>query len=42
MKLKSEIVIYEGGEVRVEVRVARENVWLGLHSWLTCSGGTCR
>ena len=25
-----EIVIYEGGEARVEVRVERENVWLSL------------
>ena len=24
------IVIYEGGEARVEVRVERENVWLSL------------
>lgn len=30
MKPTSEIVIYEGGEARVEVRVEHENVWLSL------------
>ena len=30
MKATSEIVIYEGGEARVEVRVEHENVWLSL------------
>ena len=30
MKPTSEIVIYDGGEARVEVRVAHENVWLSL------------
>lgn len=30
MKPTSEIVIYEGAEARVEVRVERENVWLSL------------
>jgi prophage maintenance system killer protein len=30
MEPTSEIVIYEGGEVRVEVRVEHENVWLSL------------
>lgn len=30
MKATSEIVIYEGGEARVEVRVEHENVWLRL------------
>ncbi|MCL4526004.1 MAG: virulence RhuM family protein, partial [Gammaproteobacteria bacterium] len=30
MKPTSEIVIYDGGEARVEVRVERENVWLSL------------
>lgn len=30
MKPTSEIVIYEGAEARVEVRVEHENVWLSL------------
>ena len=30
MKPTSEIVIYDGGEARVEVRVEHENVWLSL------------
>lgn len=30
MRPKSEIIIYEGGDARVEVRVAQENVWLSL------------
>ncbi|MDF9392114.1 MULTISPECIES: virulence RhuM family protein [Methylococcus] len=30
MRPKSEIIIYEGSEARVEVRVAQENVWLNL------------
>ena len=30
MKISSEIVIYEAGEARVEVRVERENIWLSL------------
>ncbi|MHB1281828.1 MAG: RhuM family protein [Acidithiobacillus sp.] len=30
MKPTSEILIYEGGEARVEVRVEHENVWLSL------------
>jgi prophage maintenance system killer protein/prophage antirepressor-like protein len=30
MKATSEIVIYDGGEARVEVRVEHENVWLSL------------
>ena len=30
MKATSEIVIYDGGEARVEVRVELENVWLSL------------
>jgi len=30
MKPESGIVIYEGGEARVEVRVERESVWLSL------------
>jgi prophage maintenance system killer protein len=31
MTPESGIVIYEGGEARVEVRVERESVWLSLH-----------
>lgn len=30
MKLTPEIIIYEGGEARVEVRLDRETVWLSL------------
>lgn len=30
MKLPTDILIYEGGDARVEVRVERENVWLSL------------
>ena len=30
MKADNQVVIYEGGEARVEVRVERESVWLSL------------
>ncbi|MCS7017357.1 MAG: virulence RhuM family protein [Gemmatales bacterium] len=30
MKPASEVIIYEGGEARVEVRLERDNVWLSL------------
>jgi hypothetical protein len=30
MKTDNQVVIYEGGEARVEVRVERESVWLSL------------
>ena len=39
MNTSSAILIYEGAEARVEVRVERKNVWLSLQSnWQTCSG----
>ncbi len=38
MKTPSEIVIYEAGQARVEVRVARETIWLSLQQLVDLFG----